>query len=197
VGVAGGSNRVITGDAAGDLSLTAVGRVHLSPGGLDNMKVSFDTSGGSTWTVRPTLPPPDIVKLGLQAAQVIGSSALSTVLWTQQLIATNSSLHSTTTNPGRVTPQSTGVYMALAQLYTPAGAGGSSVFQVTILDSSGGSVAAFQRHTNSTNQVTLLAQGAKRFDVLGGFLTVEVAAFGVSTSELGALGTNLFHVWKL
>lgn len=139
-------------------------------------------AAASTFSVRPVTPPPDAAKLFLQSAQELGSSADSTILWTSQDYLINSSLHSTASNPERLTPQSTGVYFFSAQASISANSTG--VRQIQLRDSSAAFAAA--SYSSQSAAFTAIVSGSKRFDVIGGFVTVAMSVTGASTLSLAA-----------
>ena len=123
----------------------------------------------SSFTVRPVMPPPDAARVFLEVAMVTGSSQLSTLSFLGQSFLTNSSMHSTGTNPERLTPQSTGVYFAVAQIALTSTEAGVRGLHIT--DSSNIDITEV-RQVASSRGTFLLASGYKRFDVLGGHLRV-------------------------
>lgn len=145
---------------------------------------ALSVSGGSTFASRPVTPPPSAVRVSLAAASDLGSSAASTVAWTTQDFITNSSMHSTGSNPERLTPQSTGVYRITAQLAFNANSSGTR--SLGILDSSGGNIAQLRQLTAGATISYLNASGLKRFDALGGYVVIEAAQSGASTMSLAA-----------
>ena len=108
-------------------------------------------AAGSSFTVRPVTPPPDAAIVYLDSTVTIGSSALSTLSWLAQNYVTNSSMHSTGTNPGRLTPQSTGIYEVAAQVSFSSTEAGMR--RVGILDSSGVEIMAQQVVASSRGNV--------------------------------------------
>ena len=142
---------------------------------------TLSVSGGSTFAVRPVMPPPALVKVTVASSVTIASSALSTIAWTVQAIVTNSSLHESTTNPTRLTPDSTGVWEVVAQLGTNSPSSGMRA--VKIQDSSGSQYAA-TRITNSTQNLRLQAVALKNFDVTGGYFTIVFETDAGSTHSL-------------
>ena len=169
----------------------------LQVGGGSTFAGTLSVAGGSTFTIRPVAPPPDCALVFLQSTVTIGSSALSTVSWNEQSILTNSSAHSTTTNPARLTPQSTGVYRFGAQIGFAAV---SAQRRVRIQDSTGDLVAEQTLPASAaSNDVNLQAMGIKRFDALGGYcVCVAVSSAGPSTLSLSTgAGVSWFLMEKL
>mgnify|MGYP001595290897 CR=1 FL=1 len=159
--------------------------------------VSLSVSSVSTFAIRPVMPPPDAVKVYLDSTVTLGSSALSTIAWLAGDYETNSSLHSTGTNPSRLTPQSTGIYRFSAGLGFTANS--TSYRQIDILDSSAGSVGAVIVDASTSGVMYLQATGYKRFDVTGGYAVCQATiGNGVSTLSLTTgVGVSWFAMEKL
>lgn len=152
-------------------------------------------SGGSTFASRPVMPPPDAVKVTL-GSTVAASSNTSTLSWISQEYITNSSMHSTGTNPSRLTPQSTGLYMMHAGVVSSSNSTGYR--QIFLRDSSGTDIARTVEYANGTStDVGALFQvsGFKRFDVLGSYMTVVYQNVGASTLSL--IAESWFAMHKL
>lgn len=147
---------------------------------------SLSVAGGSTFAVRPVMPPPSFAKLTIDSTHTVGSSAESTIAWLSQSAVLNSSLHSTATNPERFTPDSTGMWQLSVQVRTDSPS--SLTRSVSIRDSSAAQFGQ-QRVTNST-AVTFNLACEKRFDVIGGWFTVVFENPGVSTHSLVAGAGN-------
>ena len=159
---------------------------------------ALQVSSGSTFAVRPVMPPPDIAVVFRASTVTIGSSGASTLTWDAQSIATNSSLHSTATNPDRLTPQSTGVYFFAAGVRVNAPALASTgTMQINIRDSSGGEIGRFL--TDITAQGTILQVcGYKRFDVVGGYAVCVLGMTGQSAVSVSSgVGETWFSIRKL
>ena len=154
-------------------------------------------AAGSTFSVRPVTPPPHAALVFAASSQTCGSSNFSTLAFGGQEVLTNSSMHSTTTNPERLTPQSTGLYAVTAQ-FTMAGTPSAIMQQqLAILDSSGNSI-CLTRYPDSTGPSALLTTGLKRFDALGGWVTCRVVSNGGSTySASTGTGVTWFAMHKL
>ena len=144
---------------------------------------ALSVSSNSTFAFRPTMPPPDIVQAYLESTVALGSSANSTVSWTAQAFAINSSMHSTATNPTRLTPQSTGVYRLVAQVGLSSNS--TSVQQLILQDSSGSQLGQLL-HSSGAEAVRIQATAYKRFDVTGGFFVCRLALTGQSTLSLSS-----------
>lgn len=157
---------------------------------------ALSVSGASTFAVRPVMPPPDLAVVYLDSTVTIGSSAASTVAWLAQQIAINSSIHSTTTNPERLTPQSTGVYYFQAGLRFGLMASTGSV-QLNIRDSSASEIGRTLYGASSQAQI-LQVSGYKRFDVTGGYGVCVLGMTGQSTMSLSSgAGESWFSMRKL
>jgi hypothetical protein len=83
---------------------------------------------GSTFSVRPVEPPPDAARVYLDSTVTIGSSGASTLAFTGQDFLTNSSIHSTGTNPSRLIPQSTGLYQFVGQVTAELSSGAENTW---------------------------------------------------------------------
>lgn len=176
-----------------DSYVNGTGRLNSSNSTLATLSVS----GASTFAARPFTPPPQMAVV-YQESSLAVSSVASTQTWTAQLILTNSSMHSTTTNPERLIPQSTGVYHAQAQ-YALGGVTDTDVLaQITIEDSSQTPVAISRlMATTVVSGYTFLASGYKRFDAVGGYLTARFTR-GASTMSLSSgIGQTWFSLVKL
>ena len=132
---------------------------------------TLSVTGASTLAVRPVAPPPEAVRVFLADTLDLTNNTTLAVSWTQQAFTINSSMHSTGTNPTRLTPQSTGVYCISAGIGPSnnhsAATGG---FAIQIEDSSGILVAsaggAFISIGSTRNGVAVSA--LKRFDSTAG-----------------------------
>ena len=152
---------------------------------------------GSTFSVRPVEPPPHGALVFLDSTATLGSSAESTFAFTGQSYITNSSIHSTGTNPARLTPQSTGVYLFSAQLAVSDNSTGYRA--VRLVDSSGTIFAAARIPASSVAANTLLqAHGYRRYDALGGYAVMVYEGSGPSTlSALSGVEGTWFAMHKL
>lgn len=154
---------------------------------------TLSVTGGSTFATRPVMPPTDAARVQLADALELAADSTTAVSWTTQAFQTNSSLHSTATNPMRLTPQTTGVYWVSAQLGF-AGAATSSRCEFGIEDSSGANIAFHEARTDG-NSIVYGASGLKRFDVTGGWARVVVLS-RTSTNRLST-GGSFFSIVKL
>ena len=155
---------------------------------------TLTVASSASFAIRPVMPRPEAVKVFAVSSQAFASSQFSTIAWGGQEYLVNSSMHSTASNPERLIPQSTGLYLVAAQLLIPSPSSG--VKGVGILDSSGVAV-AYQRSAVSTNSV-LNVTGLKYFDALGGYVTCRFEGDGASTNSLstGSAG-SWFALTKL
>src|SRR3990167_5149863 len=110
----------------------------LSVAGGSTFAGTMQVTGGSTFTVRPVAPPPDSVKLALASTLAVASGVVSTAAWAAGDHITNSSLFSGAQS-SRVTPQSTGVYLATANIEFNFNSSG--LRRIRIVDSSWGVLA--------------------------------------------------------
>ena len=163
-------------------------------GGLRNGTAPLNSSGStvatlqagaSTFSVRPIEPPPNAVRVQSTIIDLTNNTTLA-INWTQQTFAINSSIHSTGTNPQRLTPQTTGVYVVAAMLdLSQALTASTGGLRLQILDSSGGQVGHSGIGGTFPNGVT--AMGLKRFDDLTGstqWVRVEAVMTDASTHSL-------------
>ncbi len=157
---------------------------------------SLSVTGGSTFAVRPIEPPPDAALVYLESTGAVGSSALSTVVFTGEDYKTNSSVHSTGTNPERLTPQTTGVYGFAAQI-TFSAPSANSTLQLLIRDSSG-TVLAARAMPGVVGAGNIQVVATKRFDVIGGYgsLTFNNAGGGSTISLSTGAGVSWFSMVK-
>jgi hypothetical protein len=152
-------------------------------------------AAASTFTVRPVTPPPHAALVFLESTATIGSSGASTLAFTGQAILTNSSAHSTGTNPERLTPQSTGLYQFAAQVGFSPTTGALPSF--VLRDSSGANIAS-ARQLGSSRETFVQCMGYKRFDVLGGYMTCVLSPEGFSTLSIStAFNVTWFAMHKL
>ena len=154
---------------------------------------TLSVTGGSTFTVRPVAPPPDAVKVTLGSTYAMSSGA-STLTWLAQEYITNSSMHSTGTNPDRLTPQATGLYMVSVGVVSSSNSTGYR--QILIQDSSGtiARTVSYAGEPSSDVGSYFQAVGFKRFDVLGGFVKVSYQNAGASTLSLTAESWCAMHL---
>ena len=157
----------------------------------------------STFSVRPVAPPPDAVRLVLSSVVDLTNGSTLVVSWSTALIATNSSMHSTTTNRERVTPQSTGVYAFHASItFSQALASGSTEVGLVVVEDSSGTALVTQFTVGDDGTAPVVSvSGLKRFDSVAGstqWLRVVTTVREGSTNSVAASGqVTTFDVYKL
>ena len=158
---------------------------------------NIQITGASSFATRPVFVPPDAAKVYVESLKDLGSSALSTLTFTSQDFLTNSTIHSTGTNPDRLTPQSTGLYWFAAQIGHSAPTG-ASIGSLTIRDSSVGIIAG-QFEQGFTIAGNIQVSGIKRFDALGGYAIciVNNAGGGSTLSISSGVAQSWFSMVKL
>ena len=159
----------------------------------------LSVTGGSTFAVRPVMPPPEMALVYLESTGALASSVTSTLAWTAQSLVTDAAMHSTGSNPQRLTPQTTGVYQFIAQVGFAKGSPSDDVGTLALIDSS----ATFAQNTRPLSTGIgnfAYVIGYKRFDVIGGFVTVAAGHLGTvgSTQSLSTgIGASWFSMVKL
>lgn len=183
-----------TGLITGPLTLPASTLASLSVAGGSTV-TTLNVTGGSTFASRPVMGPPDAVRLQLDAAVEIPTNSTTAIGWTNEVFITNSSMHSTGSNPSRVSPQSTGLYWchAVVRYRTQ----GSTAGILWIEDSSGGNIAVTRLPNSGGDIFTIQTEGIKRFDATGGWVRAVVQV-QTSTNSVAATGNeSYFEVVKL
>lgn len=168
---------------ASSITFGALPYVMPSSGGSTGQVLTIISTSGSTMGLEWRASGggvPDAARVELEAVLEVTAGSSNGISWTRQVFQTNSSLHSTATNPDRITPQSTGVYLVIAGFAARTAAG----FGATIKDSSGAHVARLES-TSRMNTISAL----KRFDVLGGYVRMQFESNGASN---GLATTNTF-----
>lgn len=159
---------------------------------------TLQVTGGSTFNVRIAQPPPEAAVVFLQDAYALSSAGTpSTLSWKSEQVLINSSIHSTTTNPERLTPQTTGLFQFTAQLaFTPNSSGDRTAI---IVDSSGNSLAAVRSpHTGGVNGPFINVTGYKRYDAVGGYARCLVDFSSASTLTVSTgVAFSFFSMVKL
>jgi hypothetical protein len=148
----------------------------------------------STFTVRPVEPPPHAAVVQSTIVDIVLNTTTA-INWTHQTLLTNSSMHSTGTNPERLTPQSTGVYVVSANVVMSGQYGASSGnLQLAVQDSSRHAIGE-AINTASSNQYngTVYIAGLKRFDVIGGWVRAVVRIRDASTQSVSTLSRFSLH----
>ena len=144
---------------------------------------SLNVTNPSTFTTRPVTPPPDAALVYMASTTTLGSSGASTLAWTAQSFLTNSSVHSTSSNPSRLTPQSTGIYQFVGQITGEPTTG--AVLAVFLRDSSAAVIGGVRTLVSSV-ATRMQVTAYKRFDVVGGYVVVDVQPGGYSTLSLSS-----------
>lgn len=156
--------------------------------------VALSVTGGSTFAVRPTMPPPHAARVALASTVTLGDGVSTVLTWTTGDFLTNSSMFSAPSS--MLTPQSTGLWHATAQVaFSPASGGDRAVY---LLDSSGTSIGRAQCHASShaSSPTVLNLSATKRFDALGGGIKVQVYQASASTLSV-IIADSFFELRKL
>lgn len=156
---------------------------------------TLSVSGGSTFASRPVMPPPDAVSV-TGSTTGLATNSTTAIAWPTQLYATNSSLHSTATDPERFIPQSTGIYVFTASLRLNSSPGSTAYFRVRIEDSSGGLLGVQSVGSAGDDQPTVCLMATKRFDAVGGYVRLVALQTTGSTSSLDG-ASQFASFWKL
>ena len=185
------------GSTLASLSVTGNSTVAALNAGASTL-ASLQVSGNSSFATRPVFTPPDAALVFLESTGALGSSAASTFAFTNQAILTNSSVHSTATNPERLTPQSTGIYQfgLGVTLNAPSAA---STLNISIRDSSNTVIAGRQLAVAVGSVTQFSISGIKRFDALGGYAVTQFSnqAGGSTFSASSGVGGTWFSLVKL
>ena len=148
---------------------------------------TLQVSSNSTFAQRPVMPPPVVAFVYLDSAVDLGSSLSSTVAWTGESLVSNSSMHSTATNPERLIPQTTGLYQLTCQASWSQTSSG--LLKIVLVDSTGQFAAI--RLASDGEQYNAQAVGFKRFDVLGGYCMCQLTMHGSTIS----LSSGVINTW--
>jgi hypothetical protein len=166
---------------------------------------ALQVNGASTFASRPVIPAPDAIRVGLNAKVDLVAASTTAISWSTATFKTNAALHSTTTNPDRLTPQSSGVYAIAVQLVASNRANtavSTANLFVSIEDSSGGIIAqatAIDPTAAPPQQWSVSAFGLKYFDSVAGstqWVRVVAASNTPSTNSLDNAKTYA-HMYKL
>lgn len=178
------------------LSVTGNSTVAALTGGATTL-ASLQVTGASSFATKPLFAPPDMALVYRETVYELGSSVSATLAFNQQAIAINSSMHSTTTNPSQLTPQSTGVYQISAMFETSLPTAAAQPV-LTIVDSSGGEI-AHDENPAATTRVRCNVTAYKRFDVVGGNASVRFAnnAAASTLSLSSGVGRTWFAMVRL
>lgn len=155
-------------------------------------------SSGSTFALRPVMPPPDAALVGSTVVGLTLNTTLA-IAWTHQIALTNSSIHSTSVTPERLTPQSTGIYAVACHVaFSGVFAASTGGARLRILDSSGIDIV---RGTVSGGggsfEPSVSVAGLKRFDSLSAtpWVRAEIIVTDSSTQSLSTI--SAFSLQKL
>lgn len=152
--------------------------------------------GTSTFASRPAMPPPDAVRATLTSSQAQSSADIVIRNLKTQTFITNSSMHSTTTNSSRVTPQSTGLYRCVGSVAFNSVSSG--VRSAQILDSSDAIVGRVDAPpVTSGDQTIVQVTATKRFDVTGGYIRLGATFTAASTLSINGGGNTWLEVTKI
>lgn len=177
---------------ASSVTLGSIPYIMPSSGGSTGNILTCISTSGSTMTLEwRAAASPDAARVQLDALQELAVGG-SSVLWSSQVFVTNSSMHSTATNPARLTPQSTGIYLAVVGVSVRSV---GSTYEITIKDSTGSNV-GYVRAVSTASDAGFNLSAMKRFDVLGGYLTVTVENAG-TTNAVRAGNDSFFSMVKL
>jgi hypothetical protein len=150
----------------------------------------------STFSVKPLFPPPALVRVQVAANLNLANGTTLAVDWLQQVIAINSSMHSSGANPERITPQSTGVYEVIANIhFNGAMIAATNTVSAEILDSTGNLIAVAKGfEQNSEAALTLV--GLKHFNSVSGstqWARVVARCSDSSTHSISTQATFSMH----
>lgn len=163
------------GSTLTSLSVTGNSTLAAVQGGASTF-TTLQVTGNSSFATRPIFTPPDAALVFLESSGAMGSSGISTLAFTAEDFVTNSSVHSTGTNPERLTPQSTGVYLFVAQIGLGGNLTGASSLSVILRDSSNN---IFGRQDFvGAGAPRINATAMKRFDALGGWAVATLSNNG-------------------
>src|SRR3990167_3003066 len=119
------------------LSVTGGSTVDTLTAGASTL-ASLSVTGASTFASRPVEPPPDAAAVVLSSATNLTNNTTQAMIWNDENYEINSSMHSTSVNADRLTPQSTGIYAYVAGLKLSGAFGADTgCLTVTVEDSSG------------------------------------------------------------
>ena len=171
------------------LSVTGNSTLAALQGGASTV-TSLSVSGASTFAVRPVEPPPDVAKVTRQTALDLVSNTTLAIAWTTQEILTNSSMHSTGTNPSQLSPQSTGVYVISACVRLSAAQTSTGSLMCVIEDSSATELGRGGARAFETVISGAMVGSVKRFDALGGWVRVVAQVRDGSTMSVAVAGSH-------
>lgn len=154
---------------------------------------TLNVTSGSTFAVRPVTPAPHAVGVRVNANTNIANNTTQAISWLEQVFVTNSSMHSTASNPSRITPQSTGLYMvACSVIFNQDMAGATGGVSLVLEDSSGGIVGAMSAKPKN-EEVMINCAAVKYFDALGGWMRAVLLYRDSSTQSYSTDTTLSVH----
>lgn len=166
------------------VTLGTIPYVFPSSGGSTGQVLTCVSTSGSTMTLEwrasaggGSTAVPDAVKGMRETILEIATGSSVGIAWTEQTFITNSSMHSTATNPTRLTPQSTGIYLVTVFVNFRTLTG--SFYDIRIKDSSN---AIIGWGTSSLAHNLLNLSTYKRFDELGGYVRVSAEVGGTTNA---------------
>lgn len=195
------ANLSVTGKStlASTLTIGTIPYAFPSSGGSTGHVLTCVSTSGSTMGLEwrsPSASTPDAVRVFLDAAQEFGAASSGAILWTGQSFITNSSMHSTATNPSHLRPQSSGVYLFTCNVHLTGAASTRAVLD--ILDSSGGVLAYDDKRVPSGGTFSLSGSGLKYFDsVVGSTQWIRSRLFVVGSTARVAVSGSFCSLNKL
>lgn len=156
-------------------------------------------AAASTFSVRPVTPSPDAVRVNSTDVG-FANNTTGALTWTaDQTFITNSSMHSTGTNPERLTPQSTGIYMFVVNVSPNSAIAASTGNVLTTLEDSSGAQIADGVITGSGGSVPSgVVTGFKYFNSVTGSTQWVRAIIRVRDSSTNSASTRSWaSLWKM
>lgn len=187
-------------NATAPLSLQRVSATALSVSAGSTL-TNLSVTGGSTFTGAVSLPAVEAARLELAAVTTaIANNSTTAIAWTVQSFVTNSSAHSTSSNPSQYRFQSTGVFRCDVEIMWSIM--DSTIYLVQIEDSSGtriGGQVVRQRSSGVDNNWTMACGGLKYVDTLAAtpWVRVVVQCIGTTNSLVGNIQYTHLDVAKL
>ena len=163
-------------------------------GGATGQVLTCVSTSGSTMGLEGRAVTAEVAVVG-GSTTLIPANTTTAITWPTDDYISNSSMHSTASNPERLTPQSTGVYRFTANVSWGAARGAFT--RVIIHDSSGGVIAWSQDGSTSGTEHGQFASAIKRFDALGGWARVVVRAQDTTNSMANNNNEQQFSMVKL
>lgn len=179
---------------ASSVTLGTIPYVFPSSGGSTGQVLTCVSTSGSTmgleWRTAAT-DPTDVVVLTGSTTQM-GHASTVAVTWPTQLVALNSSIHSTGTNPERLTPQSSGVYVVSVTLTVVGSLVSTAGMRCQLFDSSKGTFGTMSVGSAGGYAPSISVLGLKRFDVVASTQWVRAVFDQQTGSTLSLNGTLSF-----